>query len=142
MVQNPIYEGPLYETLDTHRTVNTLATATKNTSLNHTTNTASEETAKSSNSSPTLHYVKQTCVPQSISHAHISPTEGHNTSIQCHASQYSEQGDGNPLNLTVAVPKDMEEKYMIMTQANTEATDMLDHWMDVSWHRIDKKKKH
>ena len=122
MVQNPIYEGPLYETLETQfNNVHTLTAATKNTSLDHSPNTAVDEAANnySSHSSPTLCYVeqpRQTCVPQSISHAHVSLIEGHSTNAQCYAFQHSQQDNENSMT---AVPVDMEEKYMIMTQANT-----------------------
>ena len=125
MVQNPIYEGPLYETLETQfNNVHTFTAATKNTSLDRPPNTAVDETANNSSiSSPTLCYVeqpRQTCVPQSISHAHVSPIKGHSTNAQCHAFQHLEQDNRNMLEFT-AVPVDMEKKYMIMTQANTAA---------------------
>lgn len=100
MVQNPIYEGPYYETLDAHaqlRTVNTQAAATNTTLLDHTTQTiAPEESANSTNSSPTLRYVKQPCVPQiNSAHALISPSGGHSTSEQHHTFQFPEKGNGN-----------------------------------------------
>ena len=125
MVQNPIYEGPLYETLETQfNNVHTITAATKNTSLDHSPNTAHmhalDETGNSSNSSPTLRYVqppRQTCVPPSISHAHVSPIEGHSINTHHDAFQHLEQ---DLLQLTT-VPVDMEERYMIMTQANTAA---------------------
>ena len=124
MVQNPIYEGPLYETLETQfNNVHTLTAATKNTSLDHSSNTAPYETPSSSNSSPTLRYVEQpqqTCVPQNISHTHDSPIEGHSTNIQCHPFQHLEQDHGSLLKLA-AIPVDMEEKYIIMTQSNAAA---------------------
>ena len=125
MVENPIYEGPLYETLDTQfSNVNTISAATKNASIDYN-YTTSREIPNSSNTSPTLRYVEQPCVTQNnIAHAHISPIEGHTTSAQCHTLQHSEQGSlvGN---LTAAVALDSEEKYMIMTQGNTAAMDML-----------------
>ena len=114
MVQNPIYEGPLYETLDTQlsNANNTPSATTKNTSLDHTTNTASKEIA---NSSPTLHYVEQ---PHLQLPQNISPMEGQSTSAQCLTL---EQGNGMVLKLTVPAPTDMEDKYMTMTQTNTAA---------------------
>ena len=92
MVQNPIYEGPLYETLDTQLSnVNhALSAATKSISPDHTTNTVSMEIV---NSSPTLRYVEQPYLPQNI-----SPMEGHSTSAQCHTLK---QGNGLVLELTV-----------------------------------------
>ena len=92
MVQNPIYEGPLYETLDTQLSnINhTLSAATKSVSPDHTINTASMEIG---NSSPTLRYVEQPYLPQNI-----SPMEGHSTNAQCHALK---QGNGLVLKLTV-----------------------------------------
>ena len=112
MVQNPIYEGPLYETLDTQLSNlnHTLSAATKSISPDHTTNTASMEIA---NSSPNLRYVEQPCLPQNI-----SPMKVHSTSAQYHAM---EQGNGLVLELTVPAPMDMEDKYMAMTQTNTAA---------------------
>ena len=85
MVQNPIYEGPLYETLDTQLSnINhTLSAATKSISPDHTINTVSMEIV---NSSPTLRYVEQPCLPQNI-----SPMEGHAL----------KQGNGLVLELTV-----------------------------------------
>ena len=119
MVQNPIYEGPLYETLDSQlsNVNNTPSATTKNTSLDHTTNTASKERT---NSSPTLRYVEQPRQPQNISDAHISPMEGQSTRAQCHTL---EQDNGLALKLTVPAPMDMEDKYniMTMTQANAAA---------------------
>lgn len=133
MVQNPIYEGPHYETLDAHaqlRTVDTLAAATNNASLDHTTKSksiANEASSNSTNSSPTLRYVKQPCVAKNnSSHALISISEGHSTGEQ-HIFQFSEKGNGILLNLTATIADNTEEKYMTMTQANTTATNMVDH---------------
>jgi hypothetical protein len=104
MVQNPIYEGPLYETLDTQfsNINNTLSAATKNNLLDLTTNTASdhEEVANS-----TLRYVKQSSLPQKIeSHAHIPPMEGQSTNVECHAFKLDNG------HLTLPVPAEMEDK--------------------------------
>ena len=132
MVQNPIYEGPYYETLDAHaqlRTVDTLAAATKNASLDHTTQSiANEASSNSTNSSPTLHYVKQPCVAKNnSSHALVSISEGHSTGEHHHTFQFSEKGNGILLNLTATIADNTEEKYMTMTQANTTATNMVNH---------------
>jgi hypothetical protein len=89
--------------------------ATKNNSLDHTTNTASdhEEVANS-----TLRYVKQSSLPQKFeSHVHIPPMEGQSTNVECHAFKLDNG------NLTVPVPVDIEDKYMTMTQDNTAAMD-------------------
>ena len=127
MVENPIYEGPLYETLDTQfSNVNTISAATKNASIDYN-YTTSREIPNSSNTSPTLRYVEQPCVTQNISHTHILPIEGHGSGAQCHTLQNSQQGSLQLVNLTAAVALDAEEKYMIMTQGNTAVMDMLNH---------------
>ena len=121
MVQNPIYEGPLYETLETQfNVINPLAVSTS------VVNTSTETTNNSSNSSPTLRYVEQprctmSCTPQnqpSLSQTHLSSTA---PAVEDHSVPVSEQlqENGNHLKPLATVPLDMEEKYTIMTPTKT-----------------------
>ena len=131
MVHNPIYEGPLYETLETQfetlsatAAVNTLTHQLLNTSYNETT------THTCSNASPNRRYVEQsrhTCSPQnqpSLSLAYLS-----SSTVRCHSEGVAAGCSGNDQEtdrnlVTTDVSPDMDEKYIIMTLANT-AMDMV-----------------
>ena len=110
MVTNPIYEGPLYETLETG--LNPCASREINNSV---------EPPNSLNSSPTLRYVEQpscaTNTPQNHLSSHIPVVE--DTSVPV-SEDLQQNGSGNLLKLAT-VSLDLEEEYTIMMSpaANT-----------------------
>ena len=118
MVHNPIYEGPLYETLetrfDTLTAVNSLTDPSPNTFCDEVTNHLS-------NPSPNRRYVERprhTCSPQnqpSLSLAHLSSAtvRDHSEGVVAEGSGNCQE-NGNVENLDVL--PDMDEKYITMTQ--------------------------
>ena len=125
MVHNPIYEGPLYETLET-QFESLSATAAVNSLTDPSPNTSRDEatTHNCSNASPNRRYVERprhTCSPQnqpslSLAHHSSATIRGHSEGVVARCSG----NDQEKRNLvTPDVSPDMDEKYIIMTLANT-----------------------